>query len=141
MASKLGDELYKRMRFIEGQARGVQRMIEESRNMNDILTQLLAIEAAARSAADLITQKDLLQHLEETITQAVQNCVEQCELCEGLVSKALGEVDYTEVLEELLKLSRSTTKPTKTKSEKKTPDSAKEMLVHKVPEPEPIASS
>lgn len=35
-----------RLRRIEGQVRGLQRMIEESRDCEDIITQLLAVRAA-----------------------------------------------------------------------------------------------
>ena len=39
-----------RMRKIEGQARGISRMMEEERYCVDILQQILALEAAARAA-------------------------------------------------------------------------------------------
>jgi len=40
------DDLLQRLRKIEGQVRGVQRMIEEDRYCVDVLTQLAAIRAA-----------------------------------------------------------------------------------------------
>lgn len=44
-------DLLKRMRRIEGQARGVARMIEEDRDCSEILQQLAAIRSAAHQAA------------------------------------------------------------------------------------------
>ena len=41
-----------RLRRIEGQVRGVHRMVEEGRSCLDIVTQLQAIAAAANSVAD-----------------------------------------------------------------------------------------
>ena len=43
-------DLLKRVRRIEGQARGVARMIEEERDCQDILQQLAAVRSAAHQA-------------------------------------------------------------------------------------------
>jgi DNA-binding FrmR family transcriptional regulator len=43
-------DLLRRVRRIEGQARGVAKMIEEDRDCNDILQQLAAIRSAAHKA-------------------------------------------------------------------------------------------
>lgn len=110
MADTMEEILHKRLRFIEGQARGVQRMLEEKRDTDEIMTQLMAIQSAVGSAADLITKQNMLLRLEESITQAVQNCIGPCDFCDGLASKVLGEVDYSEVLEELVKYTSKSAK-------------------------------
>lgn len=46
-----------RLRRIEGQARGIQRMIEEGRDCLDVLTQLIAMRAAVNALAG-----ELLEH-------------------------------------------------------------------------------
>ena len=43
-------DLLRRVRRIEGQARGIARMIEENRDCNDILQQLAAVRSAAHQA-------------------------------------------------------------------------------------------
>jgi DNA-binding FrmR family transcriptional regulator len=43
-------ELLRRVHRIEGQARGIARMIEEDRDCNEILQQLAAVRAAAHRA-------------------------------------------------------------------------------------------
>ena len=43
-------DLLRRVRRIEGQARGVARMIEEDRDCHDILQQLAAVRSAAHQA-------------------------------------------------------------------------------------------
>ena len=43
-------KLLRRIRRIEGQARGVARMIEEDRDCNEILQQLAAVRSAAHQA-------------------------------------------------------------------------------------------
>ncbi len=49
-ASPAKDELLKRVKRIEGQARGIARMIEEDRDCGEILQQLAAIRSAAHQA-------------------------------------------------------------------------------------------
>jgi CsoR family transcriptional regulator, copper-sensing transcriptional repressor len=45
------DELQTRLRRIEGQVRGVERMVEEDRYCIDVLTQISAIQAALDKVA------------------------------------------------------------------------------------------
>jgi DNA-binding FrmR family transcriptional regulator len=49
-------EMMVRMRRIEGQARGVQRMLSEDRDCMEILTQLASLRSAAYSASVTLTQ-------------------------------------------------------------------------------------
>jgi DNA-binding FrmR family transcriptional regulator len=45
------DQLLKRLRRIEGQVRGVERMVEEDRYCTDVITQISAIQAALDKVA------------------------------------------------------------------------------------------
>jgi DNA-binding FrmR family transcriptional regulator len=45
------DQLHKRLRRIEGQVRGIQRMVDDDRPCPDILVQIAAIEAALDKVA------------------------------------------------------------------------------------------
>ncbi|MEA2481579.1 MAG: CsoR family transcriptional regulator, copper-sensing transcriptional repressor [Thermoleophilaceae bacterium] len=45
------DQLLKRLRRVEGQVRGVERMVEEDRYCIDVLTQIGAIQAALDKVA------------------------------------------------------------------------------------------
>lgn len=45
------DQLQKRLRRIEGQVRGVQKMVDEDRYCIDVLTQIAAIQAALDKVA------------------------------------------------------------------------------------------
>lgn len=55
------DALQKRLRRIEGQVRGVERMVEEDRYCIDILTQISAIEAALDKVG-LVLLEDHARH-------------------------------------------------------------------------------
>ena len=52
-----------RLRRVEGQIRGLQRMIDQDRSCEEIITQVTAAEAALNKAALLIMQRHLGQCL------------------------------------------------------------------------------
>lgn len=68
MGEKFSKEIA-RMRRIEGQARGIAKMMEEDRYCIDILNQMTAMEAALRSAKS----KVLSIHAGHCIEEAVQS--------------------------------------------------------------------
>jgi len=61
------DDYTKRMRRIEGQVRGIARMIDEDKYCIDILTQISAVSSALRSVALNL----LDEHLNHCVTDAV----------------------------------------------------------------------
>ena len=61
------DDLQKRLRRIEGQVRGLQRMIEEDTYCIDVLTQVSATTSALQSVAIGL----LDEHLRHCVTEAV----------------------------------------------------------------------
>jgi DNA-binding FrmR family transcriptional regulator len=62
------DALLTRMKRIEGQAKGVQRMIEDDRYCIDIVQQLTALSSAAEEVALLILQS----HIEGCVADAIR---------------------------------------------------------------------
>ena len=56
-----------RLRRIEGQVRGITRMVEEERYCVDILTQLRAVRAALRKVEEAV----LRQHVEHCVAGAL----------------------------------------------------------------------
>jgi DNA-binding FrmR family transcriptional regulator len=63
MSPEAQKELVARMRRIEGQARGVQRMISEDRDCVEILTQLASLRSAAYSASVALAEQYAVQCL------------------------------------------------------------------------------
>jgi DNA-binding FrmR family transcriptional regulator len=49
-------EVLLRLRRIEGQVRGIQRMVEENRNCRDVVVQLAAVKAAVASLNTLVAE-------------------------------------------------------------------------------------
>ena len=60
-------EVVTRLRRIEGQVRGVQRMVEEERYCIDVLTQISAVHESLRK----VSERLLRAHLEHCVTSAV----------------------------------------------------------------------
>jgi DNA-binding FrmR family transcriptional regulator len=54
--SESKDDILKRLRRIEGQVKGIHKMIEEDKQCVDILTQVSAVRAAINSVGGLILQ-------------------------------------------------------------------------------------
>jgi DNA-binding FrmR family transcriptional regulator len=59
------DQLIKRLQRLEGQARGVRRMVEEDRDCQDILTQLAAIRGAAHQISVMVVTEYALHCLND----------------------------------------------------------------------------
>jgi len=66
--SKDKPSLLTRMKKIEGQAKGIQQMIEEDRYCIDIVQQLTALTSAADEVALLILES----HIEGCVTDAIR---------------------------------------------------------------------
>jgi DNA-binding FrmR family transcriptional regulator len=81
-------DLLRRLRRIEGQVRGVQRMVEDGRYCLDIVTQLQAI----RAAADRVAQQVLEQHIRGCVSDAVreQRGDEAIDELMEVLAKAMG---------------------------------------------------
>jgi len=59
-------EMIKRLKRIEGQARGVQKMVEEDRECAEILHQLNAINEAVRSVSRMLVEEYAVECLQTT---------------------------------------------------------------------------
>jgi DNA-binding FrmR family transcriptional regulator len=58
-----------RLRRIEGQVQGIQRMVEEDKDCVDVLLQLAAVQGAVEQVQKLM----LGQHLESCVAEAVRS--------------------------------------------------------------------
>ena len=62
-------ERLKRLSRIEGQVRGISRMVEEDRYCVDIVTQISAVRAALRK----VEEEVLKQHIEHCVEHAISS--------------------------------------------------------------------
>jgi DNA-binding FrmR family transcriptional regulator len=61
------EEVLKRLRRIEGQIKGIQKMIEEEKQCVDVLTQVAAARAAINKVGSLVLQRYARTCLENAI--------------------------------------------------------------------------
>lgn len=81
----------KRLRRIEGQVRGLQKMVEEDRSCPEILIQLSAVHEALRSVGRAVMRNHLKHCATEAITKG---------------TRAKAEATYDELIELIYKHSR-----------------------------------
>jgi DNA-binding FrmR family transcriptional regulator len=68
------NDIVTRLRRIEGQARGVQRMVEEGRPCEDIIIQVAALKAAVTQAGVAIAGSHLVECVAYSIASGEANC-------------------------------------------------------------------
>jgi CsoR family transcriptional regulator, copper-sensing transcriptional repressor len=66
----------KRLRRIEGQVRGIQKMIEEDRYCADVLTQISSVHEALRA----VGRELMRNHLKRCAATAIQSSPEKAEM-------------------------------------------------------------
>lgn len=79
MEKEIKDNVTNRLRRIEGQVRGLQKMVDEEKYCVDIITQSSAIRSALSAIEDLMLEN----HLSEHVIQQMQ---------EGQEEKAVEEI-------------------------------------------------
>lgn len=78
----------RRLKNIEGQARGLQKMVEEEKYCIDILTQISAVRAALHSVGMLI----LRRHVETCVSDAIESGgAERAQIIDELMSVVAKE--------------------------------------------------
>lgn len=88
---EIKDAALARLKKIEGQIRGIQRMVEEERYCADVLTQIASVHEALRGVGKLMMRN----HLQHCITGALRSGDE-----------AAAEKTYQEVLDLMYKHAR-----------------------------------
>lgn len=76
------ENLQRRLRRIEGQVRGIQRMVDEEAYCADILTQLSSIVSASEQVALLL----LRDHVEHCMRESIEQGTDVEEKIEELIS-------------------------------------------------------
>lgn len=69
MEDKIKGSITNRLRRIEGQVRGLQKMVAEEKYCVDIITQSSAIRSALSSVEDLLLENHLSEHVIQQIEE------------------------------------------------------------------------
>jgi DNA-binding FrmR family transcriptional regulator len=62
------EDILKRLRRIEGQVKGIQKMIDEDKYCGDILTQVAAVRAAMNKVGSLMLEKHSMTCIENVVS-------------------------------------------------------------------------
>lgn len=79
MKTEIKNNLTNRLRRVEGQVRGLQKMVDEEQYCVDIITQSSAIRSALSAIEDLMLENHLSEHVIHQMKQ-------------GQEKKAIGEI-------------------------------------------------
>lgn len=63
MKKEIKDRLRNRLKRVEGQVRGLQKMVEEDKYCIDVITQSSAIRSALSAVEDLMLENHLSEHV------------------------------------------------------------------------------
>ncbi len=99
-------ELSQRLSRIEGQARGIKKMMEEGQDEAAILVQLMAMQKATRAAVTALVKAQALARIREQVRTALAACPGKCDHCDELaaIDQALSDLDLDALLEAHLKV-------------------------------------
>jgi len=99
-------ELSSRLSRVEGQARGVKKMLDERQDEATILVQLLALQQASRAAATFLVKIRAADCIRGQVRAALSACPGECDHCDELeaVDQALAELDLDALLQTHLKV-------------------------------------
>lgn len=67
------DELLSRLKKIEGQVKGIQRMIEEEKCCTDVMVQISAIRSAINKVGGIMIEKYIVECMQSGLKASIQN--------------------------------------------------------------------
>ena len=99
-------DLGQRLSRIEGQARGIKKMVDEEQDEAAILVQLMAMQKATRAAATALVKARAIACIRDQVRAALSACPGECDHCSELeaVDQALAELDLDALLQAHLKV-------------------------------------
>lgn len=78
MAEDFTRQLFNRLRYIEGQAQGVRRMLIGGRPGDEVLAQLRSLESAASGARELFVRFQITEGMRDELRAVVSGHLEHC---------------------------------------------------------------
>ena len=100
-------DLSQRLSRIEGQARGIKKMLEEGHEEAAILLQLMAMQKATRAATTTLVKARAMACIRDQVRAALSACPGECDHCDELsaIDQALADLDLDALLQTHLKVS------------------------------------
>ncbi len=100
-------EILKRLRYVEGQLHGIGKMIESDRSIEEIFTQLRAVEQGVSRAIHVVFEDQLKMHLAEVLSARLVACPGNCSDAERLqfTRREFAKLDLKGIIQSLAWLS------------------------------------
>lgn len=99
----------KRLHYIQGQLNGIEQMLEEDRSVQEVFTQLKAVEQAVHSTIYDVLEEQLKMHLAEMLSARLAACPGNCSDAERLqfTKREFAQLDLKGIMESLSWLDNS----------------------------------
>lgn len=99
-------DLGQRLSRIEGQARGIKKMVDEGQDEAAILVQLMAMQKATRAATTSLVKVRAIACIRDQVRAALAACPGDCDHCDELsaIDQALADLDLDALLQAHLKV-------------------------------------
>ncbi len=92
-----------RLRYVEGQLKGIEKMIENDRSIQDIFVQLKAVEQGIHKVTYDVLEDQLKMHLAEILSKRLAACPGNCNDAERLqfTKEQFAQLDLKGVIDSL----------------------------------------
>lgn len=93
----------KRLHYLQGQLKGIERMVDEERSEQEVFNQLKAVEQGVHTTIHDVLEDQLKMHLAEVLSVRLAACPGNCSDAERLqyTKKQFAELDLNGVIESL----------------------------------------
>lgn len=96
-------EILKRLHYIRGQIGGIEEMIQNDRSMENIYTQLKAVEKGISKVIYVVFEEQLKKHLAEVLSKRLSECPGDCSDAERLqyTRQEFAKLDLKQVIDSI----------------------------------------
>jgi DNA-binding FrmR family transcriptional regulator len=109
ISSREKKEIVKRLHYIKGQLTGVEKMLNDGRQVKEVYSQLKAAERALHQAIYGVLDDQLKKHFAEVLAERLALCPGDCDDADRLqfLKSEFAKLDLKELIDELAWLRNS----------------------------------
>ena len=103
LSSKEKKVITKRLHYLQGQLKGIERMVDEERPVQKVFNQLKAVEQGVHSTIYDVLEDQLKMHLAEVLSVRLAACPGNCSDAERLqyTKKQFSELDFKQIIQSI----------------------------------------
>ncbi len=93
----------KRLHYLQGQLKGIERMVNEERPVQEVFNQLNAVEQGVHTTIHNVLEDQLKMHLAEVLSVRLAACPGNCSDAERLqyTKKQFAELDFKQIVQSI----------------------------------------